>query len=318
MAFGGHAHAPVLPAERRAAADEESTQPTRVIATLASGVGERVGIHSMPPMLVDIDENVVVAVRARPVASGALVAFQTCERGVQALKSLAQASHLDAKTRDHVLLRAAPAHQVLGGIAIDKANANLPATARELEATAATSPTFGSDPQILKPGRTTDERCFNAGAGALRRSQFTASVIDIGGLIGIGVAGFVDETVFHQLLHWHHFYNLSTPAVGLVSDGIFHAVSWFCVVGGLFMFADLRRRAAWRSTWQFTGLCFGLGGFQLWDGIIQHKWWHLHEIRYHVKILPYDLVWNVIAVIVLVVGFVLLRRARQEPAALAA
>jgi len=63
-------------------------------------------------------------------------------------------------------------------------------------------------------------------------------------LAGVGVAGFVDETVFHQLLHWHHFYDTSTPAIGLVFDGFFHAGSWFAVVGGLFLFADLRRRQA--------------------------------------------------------------------------
>jgi len=40
-------------------------------------------------------------------------------------------------------------------------------------------------------------------------------------LMGIGVAGFVDETVFHQILHWHHFYNLSTPNWGLISDELF-------------------------------------------------------------------------------------------------
>jgi len=57
---------------------------------------------------------------------------------------------------------------------------------------------------------------------------------------------------------------------------------------------------------------FGLGGFQLWDGTIQHKWWHLHEIRYHVNIVPYDLVWNGIAVIVLIGAVVFLLRARRE------
>ncbi len=63
-----------------------------------------------------------------------------------------------------------------------------------------------------------------------------------GVLMGIGVAGFIDETVFHQLLHWHHFYDKSTPSWGLVSDGLFHAASWFCMIAGLFVFADLRRR----------------------------------------------------------------------------
>jgi uncharacterized membrane protein len=32
-----------------------------------------------------------------------------------------------------------------------------------------------------------------------------------------------------------------------------------------------------------------LGGFQLYDGTLQHKWWRFHQIRYHVDILPYDL-----------------------------
>jgi uncharacterized membrane protein len=64
------------------------------------------------------------------------------------------------------------------------------------------------------------------------------------------------------------------------------------------------------------GVLFGLGGFQLYDGLVQHKWWHIHEIRYHVGLLPYDLVWNIIAAVVLVLGIVLLRRAQHasEPA----
>jgi uncharacterized membrane protein len=135
-----------------------------------------------------------------------------------------------------------------------------------------------------------------------------------GVLMGIGVAGFVDETVFHQLLHWHHFYDLSTPSWGLISDGLFHAGSWVCMIAGLFMFADLRRREAWSKQRHWAGFCLGLGGFQLYDGTIQHKWWHLHQIRYHVGILPYDLVWNIIAGLVLILGVVLLRRAQQHEA----
>ena len=133
--------------------------------------------------------------------------------------------------------------------------------------------------------------------------------------MGVGIAGFVDEAVFHQLLHWHHFYDRSTPSWALVSDGLFHAFSWFCMVGGLFLYADLRRREQWSGIWHVTGLCFGLGGFQLYDGIVQHKWWHLHEIRYDVGLLPYDLIWNVAAALVLVAGVVLLRRARSRDAA---
>jgi uncharacterized membrane protein len=66
-------------------------------------------------------------------------------------------------------------------------------------------------------------------------------VVASGALLGIGVAGFVDETVVDQLLHWHHFYGRSTPAAGLVSDGVFHAFSWFATVAGLVLLVAARR-----------------------------------------------------------------------------
>jgi uncharacterized membrane protein len=54
-------------------------------------------------------------------------------------------------------------------------------------------------------------------AGHRRTSLFWPGV-----LIGIGTAGTLDEVVLHQLLGWHHFYDRSTPSVGLLSDGLFH------------------------------------------------------------------------------------------------
>ena len=130
-------------------------------------------------------------------------------------------------------------------------------------------------------------------------------------LVGIGIAAFVDEVVFHQLLHWHHFYDRSTPAAGLVSDGIFHAVGWFAVVGGLFLFADLQRRQSWwRRRW-LGGLLVGLGGFQLYDGTVQHKLLGLHQIRYGVELWPYDLTWNLVALASVAVGGALLLRTRR-------
>jgi uncharacterized membrane protein len=135
-----------------------------------------------------------------------------------------------------------------------------------------------------------------------------------GVLFGIGLAAFVDETVFHQLLHWHHFYDRSTPDVGLVSDGLFHAFGWFAVVASLFLFADLRRRQGlWWTRW-VAGLLLGAGGFQLYDGTIQHKLLGLHQIRYHVDLVPYDVTWNVLAVVMIVVGIVLTLRTRDREA----
>ncbi|MBV2363841.1 DUF2243 domain-containing protein [Streptomonospora nanhaiensis] len=134
-----------------------------------------------------------------------------------------------------------------------------------------------------------------------------------GVLLGLGTVAFLDEAVFHQLLHWHHFYDRSTTAVGLVSDGLFHAFSWFATVAGFFLVAALHReRAFWAGAFA-SGWLTGAGFFQLYDGLVQHKLMGLHQIRYGVDLLPYDLVWNAIAALLLlagIVGWVLTGRAR--------
>lgn len=131
--------------------------------------------------------------------------------------------------------------------------------------------------------------------------------------MGIGVAAFIDETVFHQLLHWHHFYDGSTSTVGLVSDGYFHAGGWLAVVLGLFLFADLQRRHVTVPRRVWGGGLIGWGGFQVYDGLVQHKVLGLHQIRYHVDLLPYDLVWNLAGGIGILAGLLLLLRGVAHP-----
>jgi uncharacterized membrane protein len=133
-----------------------------------------------------------------------------------------------------------------------------------------------------------------------------------GALLGLGVAGFVDETVFHQLLHWHHFYDRSTPAAGLVSDGLFHAFSWFATVAGLALLVAARRRGPVPAGRWWGALLVGAGAFQLYDGTIQHKLLRLHQIRYGVGLGPYDWTWNVLAVVMLVAGTALLVAGRRR------
>lgn len=127
-------------------------------------------------------------------------------------------------------------------------------------------------------------------------------------LFGVGLIAFIDETVFHQLLRWHHFYDKSTTDIGLISDGIFHAFSWFATIAGLFLFADLRRRNALIFKRWLGGVLLGVGVFQLYDGIIQHKWMRIHQIRYVDNVIVYDIVWNVGALIILMIGIYLLFR----------
>jgi uncharacterized membrane protein len=134
------------------------------------------------------------------------------------------------------------------------------------------------------------------------------------GLIGVGVTAAVDEIVFHQLLAWHHFFDRSTSAVALFSDGLLHSAELIILVLGFFMLADVRARRALARTSAWAGFFIGAGGFQLFDGIVDHKVLRLHQVRYVDNLLPYDLAWNGAGLLLLAVGLMLLRRARAERA----
>jgi uncharacterized membrane protein len=136
-----------------------------------------------------------------------------------------------------------------------------------------------------------------------------------GFLFGCGIAAsMIDLFVFHLGLQWHHFYDLSTPEVALAADGVFHALGWFITVWGLFLLADVRRRGdvPWRR-WMGAVIA-GVGAFQLFDGVINHKVLGIHQIRYHVDLLPYDLAWIGSAVLLLLVGTAILWWTRPESA----
>ena len=137
-------------------------------------------------------------------------------------------------------------------------------------------------------------------------------------LIGIGLAGTLDEVILHQLLHWHHFYDRAGLDAGLVSDGLFHLASTAAlvigVVGALIdngrqIFSGGGRPERWighpRRFW--GGVFVGLGGFNLYDATIQHKVLRLHQVRPAADDwVPYDLAFGGLAAAILAVGLVLL------------
>ncbi|WP_144554015.1 DUF2243 domain-containing protein [Peribacillus simplex] len=144
------------------------------------------------------------------------------------------------------------------------------------------------------------------------RSVYSSRNIWTGILFGLGLVGFIDEVVFHQLLHWHHFYDKSTTDIGLVSDGLFHAFSWFATIASSFLLADLHRKQAyWFKRW-LAGVFLGGGAFQLYDGTIQHKLMGLHQIRYVDNVYVYDLIWNFLAIVMIIIGATLIIRTRSR------
>ena len=153
-------------------------------------------------------------------------------------------------------------------------------------------------------------------ADALPRPPARRRLLVSGLLLGLGVAGAVDEIVFHQILHWHHFYDRAGGAAGLVSDGLLHAGTFSAAIAGMALLADARRRGpVVRPLW-WGAVLTGAGAFQVWDGVVHHKLLRLHQVRYGVDLTGYDIGWIAPGALLLGAGAVLLARSRDRRAAL--
>ena len=109
-------------------------------------------------------------------------------------------------------------------------------------------------------------------------------------LYGLGLGGFVDGIVLHQMLQWHHMvsdvsaYPVTTVAgleVNTLADGAFHAVTWLLVVA-----ASVTTFVAWRQGrlapgWSFQGglVLTGWGLFNLVEGVVDHHLLWVHHVR---------------------------------------
>jgi uncharacterized membrane protein len=133
----------------------------------------------------------------------------------------------------------------------------------------------------------------------------------IGVTIGIGIMGAVDEIIFHQLLQWHNFYVHTTDYWRIFSDGVFHVFTAAMLFFGSIRLWMARRQispvATNRPFW--AGILLGAGGFQLFDGTVNHKLLQLHPVRENVQnLLPYDIAWIASALLLLALGWLLWRR----------
>ena len=150
--------------------------------------------------------------------------------------------------------------------------------------------------------------------------------IRAGLLLGIGLGGFLDGIVLHQILQWHHMvsdegcYPTSSVA-GLedntLADGIFHAVTWLVTLVG-----SLAAVRAWRAgelapPWRahVGALLAGWGIFNLLDSV-NHFVTGLHHIRDDLGgPLGWDLGFLVFALALLAAGAALMRASVRAPRA---
>lgn len=140
---------------------------------------------------------------------------------------------------------------------------------------------------------------------------------------------FLDETLLHQLLQWHTFYWNTDQHGRILSDGLFHAFSTLLLIWGSFRL--WRGRDSWASPYRYAivaAILIGAGGFNLYDGIVQHVILHFHIVNELVcstpasssdtilgicrNDVPYEVIFDLIAIIVLSIGITWWRRASRE------
>src|SRR5215210_9230678 len=97
--------------------------------------------------------------------------------------------------------------------------------------------------------------CLSMDAASIRQSK-RAGVI-----LGIGLGGFVDGILLHQIIHWHNMGSAVLPPntlqamqQNMVWDGIFHAAVWLATLVGVYwLLNDGRRGRLLPSPRKFTG-----------------------------------------------------------------
>jgi len=137
-------------------------------------------------------------------------------------------------------------------------------------------------------------------------------------LLGVGLGGFVDGIVLHQILQWHHMVTSegsypATTIAGLeantLGDGLFHAASWIFALVGLFLVTAAMRAGSRASAAHLVGLLLaGWGTFNLVEGVVDHHLLGLHHVREGVAgQAAYDVGFLVLGAALLVGGLLLAR-----------
>lgn len=107
-------------------------------------------------------------------------------------------------------------------------------------------------------------------------------------LLGLGLGGFVDGILLHQIAQWHHMGSAVLPPTtieavrqNMLWDGSFHLATLLLTVAGVFLLlGDARDERPMPSASAFAGLLLlGWGLFNLVEGLVDHHLLGIHHVR---------------------------------------
>jgi uncharacterized membrane protein len=147
-------------------------------------------------------------------------------------------------------------------------------------------------------------------------------------LLGLGLGGFVDGIVLHQVLQWHHMVShvedyptttLEGLEVNTFADGLFHVATWALVFAGTLTMLVAWRQGRLAPSWSFHfGLLLtGWGAFNIVEGLVNHHLLGVHHVRDDLGApLAWDLAFLAFGALLVVGGWLLHRRGVRDLEAL--
>lgn len=142
---------------------------------------------------------------------------------------------------------------------------------------------------------------------------------------GLGLGGFFDGIVFHQILQWHHMVtSAGYPAdsvenlkLNTLLDGLFHASTYLFVVIGLLLLWRMAHRShlRWSGKLLAGSILIGFGIFNLVEGLVNHQLLGLHHVNETVprhQWIYWDIGFLVWGGLMLGGGWLLLRAGRSQ------
>jgi uncharacterized membrane protein len=149
--------------------------------------------------------------------------------------------------------------------------------------------------------------------------------ISAGLLLGLGLGGFFDGIILHQVLQWHHMltsggypansmYNLE---VNTVWDGLFHMTTYVFVLLGLIILWKRARQThiGWSGKLLTGTILMGFGIFNIVEGIIDHHILGIHHVNETVPLaqwIYWDLGFVIWGAAMLVAGWLMLKVGEQQ------
>jgi uncharacterized membrane protein len=149
------------------------------------------------------------------------------------------------------------------------------------------------------------------------------SVLLTGILLGVGIIGFVDEAILHQVLQWHTFYWATSEYGRVLSDGFFHIFTMVVLLWGVYRLWETSHvRTPDTHDELAAAMLIGAGGFNTFDGIVDHLVLHVHLVNERVcsvidmnnsigtcpQDIPYEVAFTSIGLALFIAGSVWWRR----------